>query len=58
MVEGAQEYAEIIGKLNREVNAILAEPQMKASLASLGSSPAAELCKLIAEEIENWRGGG
>jgi hypothetical protein len=40
---------EIIGKLNREINAILAELQMKARVASLGSSPlplsAAKLCK-------------
>ena len=49
---------EIIEKLNREVNAVLAEPQMKARLASLGSSPLslspAELGKLIAEETEKW----
>jgi tripartite-type tricarboxylate transporter receptor subunit TctC len=50
--------AEIIGKLNREVNAGLADPKMKARLADLGgtvfaSSPA-EFGKLIAEETKKW----
>jgi tripartite-type tricarboxylate transporter receptor subunit TctC len=49
---------EIIDKLNGDVNAILAGPQMKARLATLGSAPLilspAELGKLIVEETEKW----
>jgi len=51
--------AEIINKLNREINAGLADAKMKARLARmgytvLGGSPA-EYGKLIAEEVEKWR---
>jgi tripartite-type tricarboxylate transporter receptor subunit TctC len=51
--------AEIINKLNREINAGLADVKMKARLARmgytvLGGSPA-EYGKLIAEEVEKWR---
>jgi tripartite-type tricarboxylate transporter receptor subunit TctC len=50
--------AEIIGRLNKEINAALADPNMKARLADLGGtvlagSPAA-FGKLIAEETEKW----
>jgi tripartite-type tricarboxylate transporter receptor subunit TctC len=50
--------AEIIAKLNREINAALADPKMKAKLADLGGaalagSPA-DFGKLIAEETEKW----
>jgi tripartite-type tricarboxylate transporter receptor subunit TctC len=49
--------AEIVDKLNNEVNAALADPKMKARLADLGGvapgSPA-EFGKLIAEETEKW----
>jgi tripartite-type tricarboxylate transporter receptor subunit TctC len=50
--------AEIVDKLNREVNAGLADPQIKARLAQLGAtafagSPA-DFGKLIADEIEKW----
>ncbi len=50
--------AEIIDKLNREINAGLADPKMKARLADLGGtvlpgSPA-EFGKLIADETEKW----
>jgi tripartite-type tricarboxylate transporter receptor subunit TctC len=50
--------AEIIDKLNAEINAGLADPKMKARLADLGGtalvgSPA-EFGKLIAEETEKW----
>lgn len=49
---------EIISKLNSDVNAILAEPQMKARLAALASAPLIlspeELGKLIADETEKW----
>jgi tripartite-type tricarboxylate transporter receptor subunit TctC len=50
--------AEIVDKLNKEINAALADPNMKARLADLGGtalagSPA-DFGKLIAEEIEKW----
>jgi tripartite-type tricarboxylate transporter receptor subunit TctC len=50
--------AEIVDKLNKEVNAALADPKMKAHLADLGGvalpgSPA-EFGKLIADETEKW----
>ena len=50
--------AAIIGMLNREVNAALAEPAIKARIADLGGvvlpgSPA-DFGKLIAEETEKW----
>ena len=49
---------EIVDKLNREVNTVLAESKMKAQLAELGitvfpSSPA-DFGKLIADETEKW----
>jgi tripartite-type tricarboxylate transporter receptor subunit TctC len=50
--------AEIVDKLNKEVNAALADPNMKARLAELGvtalpGSPA-DFGKLLAEETEKW----
>ena len=50
--------AEIIDKLNKEINAALADPKIKARLADLGGtvlagSPA-DFGKLIAEETEKW----
>ena len=50
--------AEVIDKLNRETNEILADPKAKARLADLGGttlvgSPA-DFGKLIAEETEKW----
>src|SRR6266853_3100188 len=50
--------AEIVDKLNKEINVALADPKMKARLADLGGtvlpgSPA-EFGKLIAEETEKW----
>jgi tripartite-type tricarboxylate transporter receptor subunit TctC len=50
--------AEIVAKLNMEVNAALADPKIKARLADLGAtalpgSPA-DFAKLIAEETEKW----
>jgi tripartite-type tricarboxylate transporter receptor subunit TctC len=49
---------EIVEKLNREVNAALADPKLKARLAewgasALGGSPA-DFGKLIAAETEKW----
>jgi tripartite-type tricarboxylate transporter receptor subunit TctC len=49
---------EIIDKLNREINAGLADPKMKARLADFGGTPLvvspADFGKLIAEETEKW----
>ena len=49
---------EIIDKLNKETNAILADPKTKARLAELSSSAfpnsPAEFGKHIADEIEKW----
>jgi tripartite-type tricarboxylate transporter receptor subunit TctC len=50
--------AEIVDKLNREVNAGLADPKIKQRLADLGGVPMpmspAEFSKLIVEETEKW----
>jgi len=49
---------EIVDKLNREINAGLAEGKLKARLADLGSSPLAvspaDFRKLIVDETEKW----
>jgi tripartite-type tricarboxylate transporter receptor subunit TctC len=50
--------AEIVDKLNKEINAGLADPKIKARIADLGAtalpgSPA-DFGKLIAEETEKW----
>ena len=49
---------EIIDKLNREINAALADPKIKARLADLGGTPLAgspaEFAQLIADETEKW----
>jgi tripartite-type tricarboxylate transporter receptor subunit TctC len=49
---------EIVDKLNREINAALADPKIKARLADLGSTPLAqspgEFAKLIAADTEKW----
>ena len=50
--------ADIIDRLNREINAGLADPKLKAQLADLGGtviagSPA-DFVKLIADETEKW----
>jgi tripartite-type tricarboxylate transporter receptor subunit TctC len=49
---------EIIDKLNKEINAGVADPEMKARLADLGGaamtgSPS-DFGKLIVEETEKW----
>jgi tripartite-type tricarboxylate transporter receptor subunit TctC len=50
--------AEIVEKLNREINAGLADPKMKARLADLGATvlpgTPADFGKLIADETEKW----
>jgi tripartite-type tricarboxylate transporter receptor subunit TctC len=50
--------AEIVEKLNREINAILAEPKIKTRFAELGSAPFViapdAFGKFIAAETEKW----
>ncbi len=50
--------AEIVNKLNKEVNAALDDPKMKARLADFGGTPLpgspVQFGKLITEETEKW----
>jgi tripartite-type tricarboxylate transporter receptor subunit TctC len=50
--------AEIVDKLNREINAAIADLGMKARLAAIGGEPlpgsSAEFGRLIADETEKW----
>jgi tripartite-type tricarboxylate transporter receptor subunit TctC len=50
--------AEIVSRLNKEINAAIADPTMKARLAAIGGEPlpgsSAEFGKLIAEETDKW----
>jgi tripartite-type tricarboxylate transporter receptor subunit TctC len=50
--------AEVIGKLNTEVNAVAADPIINARLAGLGIGPApmtsAEFGRFVADETEKW----
>ena len=50
--------ADIIDKLNREINAGLADPRIKARFADLALAPLArspaEFAKLVADETEKW----
>jgi tripartite-type tricarboxylate transporter receptor subunit TctC len=50
--------AEVIDKLNKEINAALADPKIKARLADLGGTvlpgTPADFGKLVAEETEKW----
>jgi tripartite-type tricarboxylate transporter receptor subunit TctC len=50
--------AEIIGKLNMEINAALADPKIRARLVDLGGTPIpmtpADFGKLIVDETEKW----
>ncbi len=50
--------ADIIDKLNSEINLALADPNIKARFADLGGTPmpmtVAEFTKLIADETEKW----
>ena len=48
---------EIVGKLSNEINAVLAEPEIRTRIADIGTTVAlspAEYGKLIAEETEKW----
>jgi tripartite-type tricarboxylate transporter receptor subunit TctC len=50
--------ADIIGRVNREVNALLADPKAQARFAELGAillpGTSAEFGKLVADETEKW----
>ena len=50
--------AEIIDMLNKQINAALADPKLKARLADLGGTPLvgspADFGRLVAEETEKW----
>ena len=50
--------AEIVAQLNKEINAALADPKIKARLADLGSAPmpmsSDAFKKFIDAEIEKW----
>jgi tripartite-type tricarboxylate transporter receptor subunit TctC len=50
--------AEIVDRLNREINAGLADPKMKARFAELGgiaiAGSSADFVKLLADETEKW----
>ena len=50
--------AQIIDKLNNEINAGLGDPKIRARLAGVGSNPLAgspgDFGKLIADETEKW----
>jgi tripartite-type tricarboxylate transporter receptor subunit TctC len=50
--------AEIVEKLNKEINAAIADPGMKAKLAAIGGDPMpgspADFGRLIADETEKW----
>jgi tripartite-type tricarboxylate transporter receptor subunit TctC len=50
--------AEIIGKLNAEIGAALADPKLRARIADLGgtvlSGSPAEFGRLLAEQTEKW----
>jgi len=49
---------EIVDKLNKEINAALADPRMKARISDMGAVPfvgsPADFGKLIADETEKW----
>jgi tripartite-type tricarboxylate transporter receptor subunit TctC len=50
--------AAIVDRLNKEINAILADPHVKARIADMGASPfagsAADFAKFVAEDTERW----
>jgi tripartite-type tricarboxylate transporter receptor subunit TctC len=51
--------AEVVEKLNNEINAALADPKLKARLAELGAEPmsmtSAKFTKFVGDETEKWR---
>jgi tripartite-type tricarboxylate transporter receptor subunit TctC len=51
--------AAIVNRLNREINAVLADPKVNARFKELGNTPVlstpAEYGKFCADEVEKWR---
>jgi len=51
--------ADVIEKLNKTVNEVLADPKMKAQLAELGGAPMpttpADFGKIMADETAKWK---
>ncbi len=48
---------DIVGRLNNEINVVLAEPEIKTRIADIGTTVAlspAEYGRLIADETEKW----
>jgi len=49
---------DVVEKLNKEINTVLADPKARARLADLGETPlggsSADFAKVIAEETERW----
>jgi tripartite-type tricarboxylate transporter receptor subunit TctC len=58
MVAPRSTPTEIVGKLNKEINLVLSDPNIKAQLAGLGGEPMsmapAEFGKFIAVETDKW----
>jgi tripartite-type tricarboxylate transporter receptor subunit TctC len=58
-IGAASTPAAIVGKLNKEINATLADPKMKARFADLNFTvfpgSTAEFGQFIAEDTEKWR---
>jgi tripartite-type tricarboxylate transporter receptor subunit TctC len=50
--------AEIVDKLNKEINAALADPKLRARLVDFGAEPMsmtpAEFAKFVVDETEKW----
>jgi tripartite-type tricarboxylate transporter receptor subunit TctC len=50
--------SDIVGRLNKEINAVLADPKIKARFAELGGTPLpgspADFGMLVADETEKW----
>ena len=50
--------SEIVDRLNKEINAVLADPKIRARFAEVGGTPLpgspADFGKLIADETEKW----
>jgi tripartite-type tricarboxylate transporter receptor subunit TctC len=50
--------AEIVDTLNKEINAALADPEMKARISDMGAAPfissPADFAKLMSDEVEKW----
>ena len=58
MEEESKDAGRIVGKLNKEINAALADPKIKARLADMAcmslAGSSGDFGKLIADETEKW----